>query len=100
MFSRVKPKPHWVPLHLLFIHFSACIPDYRLKIPDYSQILNLMGSRFEIKAIAQSEEEARIAVELAIEEIKRIESMISSWDENSHRHLRLTNTAGESNQSK
>ncbi|MCB0843981.1 MAG: FAD:protein FMN transferase [Bacteroidetes bacterium] len=42
-----------------------------------------MGSRFEIRAIATDDSVAKTAVIQAIEEIKRIESLISSWDPHS-----------------
>lgn len=42
-----------------------------------------MGSRFEITAVAETEAQAWNAVEAGIDEIKRIEKLISSWDPNS-----------------
>ncbi|MCT4602480.1 MAG: FAD:protein FMN transferase [Marinifilum sp.] len=42
-----------------------------------------MGSRFEITAISANESKANAAIKAAINEIKRIEKLISSWDSNS-----------------
>jgi len=42
--------------------------------------LKLMGSRFEITVIAQDEEKANSYIDTAVEEITRIERLISSWD--------------------
>jgi len=39
-----------------------------------------MGSRFEITVIAQDEEKANSYIDTAVEEITRIERLISSWD--------------------
>ncbi|MEZ4774177.1 MAG: FAD:protein FMN transferase [Bacteroidia bacterium] len=46
----------------------------------FSRELILMGSRFEITAIANDDSTARESVDLAIEEISRIEDLISEWD--------------------
>lgn len=45
--------------------------------------LKLMGSPFSITVVAPSEELGYINIEEAIAEIKRVEKMISSWDEDS-----------------
>ena len=47
------------------------------------RVLLLMGTRFEIGATAKSELAAQRAVDTAIAEVRRIESVISSWDANS-----------------
>jgi thiamine biosynthesis lipoprotein len=39
-----------------------------------------MGSRFEITVVAGSEQEANTHIDMAVGEIRRIESLISSWD--------------------
>jgi thiamine biosynthesis lipoprotein len=51
--------------------------------PAYKQVVKLMGCRFELTAIAQTDTLAWKAVQLGIAEIERIERLISSWDENS-----------------
>lgn len=48
-----------------------------------SKVLKLMGSRFELTAVADRPEEAWDAINLGIKEIQRIESLISSWDSSS-----------------
>ena len=46
----------------------------------YNRVLKLMGSRFDISVIASTEEKGNEYIDIAISEIKRIESIISSWD--------------------
>jgi thiamine biosynthesis lipoprotein len=53
----------------------------------YARVLNLMGSRFEVKALAENQAVAQQAVEKAITEITRIEALISSWDSTSQTSL-------------
>lgn len=47
------------------------------------KVLKLMGSRFEITAVAQDKAKAWAAINAGIQEIERIEKLISSWDPNS-----------------
>eukprot|EP01029_Cantina_marsupialis_P007385 TRINITY_DN1817_c0_g2_i1.p1 TRINITY_DN1817_c0_g2~~TRINITY_DN1817_c0_g2_i1.p1 ORF type:complete len:350 (-),score=27.74 TRINITY_DN1817_c0_g2_i1:758-1807(-) len=47
------------------------------------EVLLLMGSRFELTAVSENEALAKEAIHVGIAEIKRIESLISSWDSNS-----------------
>ncbi|WP_241695455.1 FAD:protein FMN transferase [Winogradskyella litoriviva] len=49
----------------------------------YSKSLKLMGSRFDISVVANDSIEGQKYISLAIDEIIRIERLISSWDENS-----------------
>lgn len=49
----------------------------------YKKTLKLMGSRFDLTVVANDSLEANQYINLAISEIKRIETLISSWDENS-----------------
>lgn len=42
-----------------------------------------MGSRYDLTIVAESEEQANSYIDVLIDEIKRIEKTISSWDENS-----------------
>lgn len=49
----------------------------------YKRILKLMGSRFDITAVANDQAEADGYIDLAVAEISRIERLISSWDEKS-----------------
>ncbi|MDN5204515.1 FAD:protein FMN transferase [Fulvivirgaceae bacterium BMA10] len=46
----------------------------------HHEVLKLMGSRFEITAISEKEALAVQAVKAGIDEIRRIEKLISSWD--------------------
>lgn len=47
------------------------------------KVLLLMGSRFEVVAVHENEHNRTLAINAAITEIQRIESLISSWNENS-----------------
>lgn len=55
--------------------------------------LELMGSNFEFTLVVPNEEIGYINIEEAASEIKRIESMISSWDPNSETSL-INSNAG------
>ena len=46
----------------------------------YTRTLKLMGSRFDITVVADSEEKGNTYIDMAVAEISRIEKMISSWD--------------------
>jgi len=46
----------------------------------YKRVLKLMGSRYEIVVIANNQTQGEHYIDLAIDEIRRIEKMISSWD--------------------
>ena len=49
----------------------------------YWRTLKLMGSRFDITVVANDSLEANKYIDLAVYEIKRIETLISSWDSHS-----------------
>lgn len=49
----------------------------------HTEVLLLMGSRFEITAVSTNQIKAKHAIKTGIAEIKRIEQLISSWDEHS-----------------
>lgn len=49
----------------------------------YKRTLKLMGSRFDITVVAKNPAEANEYIDLAVNEITRIEQLISSWDSNS-----------------
>ncbi|MFI1771427.1 FAD:protein FMN transferase [Thalassobellus citreus] len=49
----------------------------------YKRTLKLMGSRFDISVVANSQKEGEAYIDLAVNEIYRIEKLISSWDVNS-----------------
>ena len=46
-----------------------------------------MGSRFDISVVSNSKEKGEEYIQIAIDEISRIEKMISSWDINSQTSL-------------
>ena len=47
---------------------------------NHKRSMTLMGCSFDITVVANSTTEADLAIDIAVEEIKRIEKMISSWD--------------------
>lgn len=49
----------------------------------YKRTLKLMGSRFEITVVAKDSAKAGSYIDLAVNEITRIDKLISSWDANS-----------------
>lgn len=59
----------------------------------YNRVIKLMGSRFEIAVVADSKENGEDYIDLAINEISRIEKLISSWDPNSQTS-RINKNAG------
>ncbi len=60
---------------------------------DHKETLLLMGTRFEITAISDSQEISINAVNKGIKEIQRIEELISSWKQNSQTTM-INNSAG------
>ena len=67
---------------LIFISFlfSISIASQEKK---YDRVLKLMGTRFDLSVVANSEKEANIYMDIAVAEMNRIESVISSWDKDS-----------------
>ncbi|TPN85368.1 FAD:protein FMN transferase [Aquimarina algicola] len=59
----------------------------------YKRTLKLMGSRFEITVVAKEQVIAKQYIDVAIQEIKRIEALISSWDTQSQT-TRINQNAG------
>lgn len=53
----------------------------------------LMGCSFDITVVADSQNQANEFIEIAVNEIKRIEALISSWDQNSLTS-KINNNAG------
>lgn len=64
---------------ILFLFLSIALLYGKTK-SDHKEVLLLMGSRFEFTAIADTEAQAKMAIKAGIEEVMRIESLISSWD--------------------
>jgi len=65
--------------YALLLLFSLAISAQQ----PYKKVLKLMGSRFEITVVAKDDSEANQFINLAINEISRIEQLISSWDSKS-----------------
>jgi thiamine biosynthesis lipoprotein len=59
----------------------------------YKKSLILMGSHFDISVVANSKEKGKEYIQIAIDEISRIERIISSWDSNSQTSL-INSNAG------
>lgn len=59
----------------------------------YKKSLTLMGCNFDIAVVADSKEKGNGYIQDAIDEITRIERLISSWDKNSQTSL-INNNAG------
>ena len=66
----------------IVIH-SSC----QTSLKSHKEVLLLMGTRFEITALADEKEIAKKAVEESILEIQRIEALISSWQADSQTSL-------------
>ena len=77
-------------LLLHFVCFFACTV-YAQEI--HRRSLKLMGSRFDISVVSSDSLSASQFIDLAIHEITRIETLISSWDENSQTS-EIINSAG------
>lgn len=65
-----------------------------IQAQNHTQTLLLMGSRFSLTAVAADDSTAQLAVSKGIAEIKRIESLISSWNEESETSA-INHMAGE-----
>lgn len=66
---------------LIIIFLFSCLSLFAQQEDGASarQVLLLMGTRFEFGAFAKTQEQADAAVAAGIEEVKRIEALISSW---------------------
>ncbi len=74
------------------LHLSVVAQEVELLAQ--KKVLELMGSRFELTAVAESEQLAWNAINAGIKEIERIENLISSWDKNSQTS-QINRSAGE-----
>ena len=63
----------------IFILFSQSLQAQKV----YKRVLKLMGSRYEIVVVADNQIQGNQYIDLAVNEIRRIEKIISSWDPNS-----------------
>ncbi|PNQ72265.1 thiamine biosynthesis protein ApbE [Hanstruepera neustonica] len=73
---------YYLPLYCFFI-----VSQLTFSQGTYKRTLKLMGSRFDITVVAQSQEQADEYIDEAVSEIQRIERLISSWDPNSQTSL-------------
>lgn len=75
----------------LFVLFYSCLASLSFgqgeKDVTVRKTLKLMGTRFEITVVAPNEDIGYINIDEAVSEIKRIEKIISSWDEGSETSL-------------
>lgn len=65
----------------IFLIYITSTTAYTQEV--YKKTLKLMGSRFDISVVANTQEAGDIYIDLAVTEIARIENLISSWDVNS-----------------
>jgi FAD:protein FMN transferase len=70
------------------IWFLSTFPLLAQNPPDtvaqrYTQVLKLMGSKFEITAVSPDQSKALMAINACVQEIQRIEALISEWDSTS-----------------
>jgi FAD:protein FMN transferase len=54
-----------------------------IELSIFKRVLKLMGNRFEISAVAAHELHANNSIDAAVEEIQRIESLLTTYNENS-----------------
>ncbi len=65
---------------LIILIISLFVGQFSVAQQSYQQTLKLMGTRFDITVVADNETAGNAYIQLAIDEISRIEKMISSWD--------------------
>ena len=78
-------------LKIVLSSIALIIVNFALAQNVYEQTVKLMGSRFDLTVVTSNELEGNAAIKLAIQEIIRIERLISSWDSNSQTTLINTN---------
>lgn len=69
----------------IYLSLFFCLISFTIHAQDksYTKVLKLMGSRFEITVVAENEVQSNNYIQIAIDEIVRIEKLISEWDPNS-----------------
>lgn len=77
----------------IFTFLTLLVTFYSYGQQSYKRSLKLMGSHFEITVVANNEEQANSYINLAVAEIDRIETLISSWDPSSQTS-KINNNAG------
>ena len=70
----------WV---LLLLYSANCFAQPSQELLARKRVLQLMGTRFEITAVASDATFADEGIEAGINEVQRIEKLISSWNEHS-----------------
>lgn len=78
-------------IRLFIIALFCCSIGFGQEV--YGKTLKLMGSRFDISVVAKDSIEGSKYITSAIDEITRIELLISSWDSNSQTS-QINNSAG------
>lgn len=63
--------------------FLLTLPALAQNTSNFKRTLKLMGSRFDITVVARNSTEGNAYIDDAVQEISRIEKIISSWDPNS-----------------
>lgn len=77
-------------LHTFFLLFLSVICGAQ---QPYERTIKLMGSRFDITVVAANQAQGNAFIDNAVNEITRIEKLISSWDKNSQTSS-INNNAG------
>ncbi len=76
---------------ILLIPFIFLFLSCQAQNKKFTRTLKLMGSRFDITVVANSEKKGKTYIDLAVAEITRIETIISSWKPNSQTSLIIKN---------
>ncbi len=63
-------------------------------MPDYSQSLKLMGNNFTITVVADDKHKAQLHIDTAVEEIRRIERLLTTFSDSSQTSLINRNAGG------
>lgn len=78
------PNHTIIGLAFLLLFLPSAKAENPVQATTHKEVLLLMGSRFEISASHENDSIALQSIEAAIEEIRRIEHVISSWDPESY----------------
>ncbi|MEJ8804293.1 FAD:protein FMN transferase [Pontibacter sp. H249] len=68
-----------LPLIALLLMQVAVLAQDTPAAKAHKKVLLLMGTRFELVAVSDNEQQATNAIDAGVEEIKRIEALISEW---------------------
>ncbi|GGK28260.1 FAD:protein FMN transferase [Yeosuana aromativorans] len=64
----------------IFLGILLLFTSFAFSQEVYRRTLKLMGSRYDISVVADNQAEGESYIDIAVNEISRIEKMISSWD--------------------